>query len=300
MSPLIYPNKITEIHSLIDSLREKHGELFKYFSRYDVENRVYTFLGLLGFGTGRLSKSRMDSFPEALLDAYSFHRACNQANEACNKLWATIELVYAVSPSMWRKSYEPMGKYFENEFLLGSLVPALYYSQLSAIVSCLSSFGCVSIRDETSNISYNIVRTQRGWRIYERKKYIKDTFGLNPQPSWHIQVAQLLKGFEANILDFPKIDYSGTDGLRRKRNITHYDILSRVSASRVTGINQYFKYLPLCTNTINSALSTIKKISWLPSYSGARRFRELHSNLPRLYEAYKKQYPLDKINKVEF
>lgn len=300
MSPLPYPDKITEIHSLIDSLREKHGELFKYWSRYGVENQVYGFLSSSGFGTEKLTKTILDSVPEALLDAYSFHRASNQANEACNKLWATVELVYAVSPDVWGIAYEPMGKYFENKFLLGSLIPALYYSQLSAIVSCLSSFGCVSIRDETSRISYNIVRTRRGWRIYERKKYIKDTFGLDPSNSWHIQVAQLLKGFKDNISDFPKVDYSETDELRKQRNITHYDILSRVSASKVAGINRYFKYLPLCTNTINSALGTIEKVSWLPSYSGAGRFRELHSNLPRLYEAYKMQYPDDKIKKIEF
>lgn len=300
MSPLPHPVTKSEVKALLDSLFEEHMRLFGYYSRYNVQDNVYNLLNSLGFRAGRLTTSKLDSAPEALLDAYSIHRACNQVNEACNKLWATVELVYATSPEVWQTAYEPIGESFANAFLLGSLIPALYYSQLSAIVSCLSSFGCVSIRDISHGMSYNIVRTRYGWRIYPRKKYIKDTFESDPSRSWHVQVLQLLHGFKNQISDFPDIDYSETAKLHEQRNITHYEILSKVSATKVKGLRQYFKYLPLVVNTINSALTTLNEIFWLPSYTGASRFRELHSNLPRLYDAYEKEYPEDKIEEIEF
>jgi len=298
MSTLPYPERAAEIRRLFKYLLKKHEKLFDYNARYDIEETVQSYLKELGFGTGRLSKSKLHPNPIALFDIYSMARACNQVNEACNKLWATMELAYATSPKIRYRKYDPIGESFDSAFLLGSLIPTLYYSQLSAILACLSTFGCISLRD--AYLAYNVVRTKKGWRILERKKYIKDTFGFDLSVGWHSQLIQLLRGFKEAVSDFPAVNHSDTVKLRELRDITHYEILSDVSAAKVAGIERYFEFLPLVVNTINSSLGTLSRVFGLPAYSGAERFRELHDNLSLLYRSYKKKMPKQSFNKVEF
>lgn len=76
----------------------------------------------------------------------SMRLANNQINEACNKLYATVELANAVQKRLDKEGIA--SDRFSGEFILGALVPVLYYSQVAALLSLLSSYGILFVRDQ--------------------------------------------------------------------------------------------------------------------------------------------------------
>src|SRR5438445_992037 len=90
-------------------------------------------------------------------DIYSIYAANQQLNEACNKCWAIVELVHATSPSIWRTAYFPIGSSFGQPFLMGTVLPTLYYANISAIISAMSSLGVITLRKEGR--PYYLIRT---------------------------------------------------------------------------------------------------------------------------------------------
>ena len=294
---LPYPDSPEEINLLL-SKREKHKpHIFSVGERYHVENEVRRHLSNLGLGKKVLKKVTLDSVDQSLIDAYSVHRANTQINEACNKLWAVVEIVNLVSPKIWKTEYSPIGERFERNYLLGTIIPTLYYSQVSALVSVMSIFGCVSIKDTISKnksrkiIMYNLVRTKEGWQLFKREHYLKDILGIDPSKGWHRQVIQLVEGLSANLQGFPKIDVQATKELRRARNRTHYEILASVSTKPVMGIDNFFHHLPLVVSTISTVITTIEKCYKPSKLSYTKRFKNLYQNLPKLYKAYDKKFP---------
>src|SRR2546425_815368 len=59
-----------------------------------------------------------------LLNRYLFFRACNQANEACNKLWAVCDLYHHAVQVMNQRA-TPLSSAFDYNFLPSSTVPTL-------------------------------------------------------------------------------------------------------------------------------------------------------------------------------
>ena len=290
------PDTIDKIKELLNSKKIENPNIFN-LDRYLIDRKVDPILSSLDLEKNTVLIPDINSQDATLLDIYSLCRSHNQLNEACNKLWATIELAYVVSPGIKEKyNYCLLGENFNRDFLLGKLIPTLYYSQISAIISILSSFGCISLHYyiQDKNIFYNLVRTHDGWKIYERKKYLT-LFSKNPSKSWHSQIIQILEIFLNKIRDFPRIDYSETHKLSILRNKTHYGILGSVSASQVMGIQKYFEYLPLVVNTIIMSSELLKKFSeYTPYFDYETRFKNLITNLPNLYQFYKMEYPSER------
>ncbi len=294
MFQLPHPQKIAEINSLIADQIKNHASFFSW-DRYLVENRVIGELSKFGYGTKRIEPTKILEEP-ALFDAYSIYRAYNQLNEAGNKLWATMELANVGSPSIWGKTYLPLGDQFKGDFLGGALIPTLYYSQLSAIISILSSFGCISVCDDEIHASYNLVRSKEGWSICERGEYLQKVFG-RKMKGWHLQIIYLANGFSLEIPEFPKIDIERTDDLRRLRNTTDYEILASVGSRAVMRVNEYFNFLPLVVDTLKKGSSILGQICGQdmkrkrPLSSLEERTKNLLSNLSKLYSSYGKQLP---------
>lgn len=304
MSLIPHPKTVSEISQLLTVDKIKYPDYFNYDKRDELSQKVNSVIYHEGFDkknyTGKIDESKF-----SLLNAYSLNRAMIQSNEACNKIWATAELLHAFSywnqglpdlmfnkkPSTTRSNHKPLCENFNIEFSGGTIIPTLYYAHISSIISILSSFGCVSIRDTNNDLSYNLVRTISGWNIYPRKKFIHDLIGKNPSKGWHNQLYQILEGLTNKIENFPPVNIEITKELAKARNMRHYEILSSLDAKLSRGIDEYFNFLPEVLNTTYLALFVITQIYRPAGLSGIKRFKELYSVLPELFLEFDKTPP---------
>lgn len=193
------------------------------------------------------------------LFAYSLRRGITQMNESVNKLWTTLEIAHLGKTSSLCSG-------FDIDFSLGTLLPTLYYSRISLIVSFLSMFGIVSLSSYDNKkeklLFYNLIRTKNGWRIYERKRYLNDCFGFRSD-SWHDQVLKLYFGFADLNIQLPSISKDNTYNLKQKRNEYHYDILKQSSMKKVhaDSIRTYFDFLPHTFDSLELGLQTIRRLN---------------------------------------
>ncbi len=251
---LPWPTKLNEINEILNNSKENEPKHFKSTERNALEIQVLLTL----YPDGLDKKLEVREFPDEknnILNAYSIIRSMVQCNEAINKLISTIELLHASSPTI--KNQVCLCSLFSIDYCGGTIIPTLYYSTISALTSLLSSFGCVSEPDRNSNKRYNLVRTSEGWKLFQRKEYIKNLHG-SSSSSWHTQVFQLTQGLKKHSKDFPNIDLEDIKKLSSSRNITHYEILGSMFLSDVKGLYDYFKTLPLNINIINHTLAVIR------------------------------------------
>jgi hypothetical protein len=114
------------------------------------------------------------------LNVYMLNRSMHQINEACNKLWSTIELHHNASCG------NKLCKKFDADFLPSATVPTLHYANISAIISIVSLFGLSSVVVRGRRMQfYNLIRTTDGIKLIERNKYLQEVFGLSKQAGTH-------------------------------------------------------------------------------------------------------------------
>ena len=172
MAYLPRPETYRDIRGLLETSRENSPESFKYMERIFLESRVQ-----MALYKNRIDKNivlgDIPSDQDDYLNAYSITRAMVQCGEACNKLLSILRLLHTskahlsdcVCPSL------------DINYCGGTIIPTLYYSNLSALTFLMSSFGCLSLQDQNSNRRCNVVRTVEGWKEFDRRKFILKLLG---------------------------------------------------------------------------------------------------------------------------
>lgn len=214
------------------------------------------------------------------MNLYFLNRSMHQANEACNKLWSTVELLYGT------KSNERLCKKFCSDFAPSSAVPTLHYANMAALLSILSLFGVSSIVQRSKRLAfYNIVRTSNGIILIERSKYLTAVFGF-AKVGWHVQVLQTYDGLLKKGIILPQIDIKSSSQLLTERSKFDYDILSQTSMRDAYGVENYFRFLPTVMTSVRLAIESINQ-TLKPIPNGCdSRFDELMRRIPLLENAY--------------
>ena len=215
------------------------------------------------------------------MNMYFLNRSMHQTNEACNKLWSTIELLYSA------KSDKRLCKKFCEDFASSSAVPTLHYANISSILSILSLFGVASVINRDKRLTfYNVIRTAKGMIMIERNKYLKEVFG-SVKTGWHVQVLQTYAGLSERGIMLPNIDIDMSHQLLKERSKFHYDILGQTNMHGVYDIENYFRFLPTVVTSIDLAIKGIQQIvKPLPNGCDSR-FKEIVNNIPTMLQIYK-------------
>ena len=224
-----------------------------------------------------------------LLNRYLFFRACQQANEACNKLWAVCELYHHICQVAEGK-HESLAPEFSSHFLPSSTVPTLYYGEVAAMISILSSYGLGSLSMRESGKTpeyYNLVRTEDGFRIFERHAYIRDVLGATPR-GWHEQVLTMYELLPSQGLTLRTLDLGGIKKLQTDRTVFDYDILGKTTMDGAYGENRFLVHLPHAVETAEKAIEVLTYLRGEPLHNKCDiRFDALKARIPRLMKRLK-------------
>jgi hypothetical protein len=236
-------NKISHVYGLNRYMDKKYRWMFD-------EKRIEKHV--LWLQEGNTAKPREDIYDK--LNMHFLFRSLNQVNEACNKLWATVEVYCHVLEC------GPVCKDFSKEFLPTSTVPALHYANMSSLVANLALFGVCSWAERRQRMRfYNLVRTRGGILMFERKQYLTKLCG-TAKTGWHAQVIQTYEILQKKGIMLPKTDIDQCKRLQKERNKFDYDILSQTTMDGMYGIDVYFEYLPMVTQIINASIVNMKKV----------------------------------------
>jgi len=214
------------------------------------------------------------------LNIYLLNRSMHQINEACNKLWSTLEVYHSI------KSEAGLCGKFRADFLTSSTVPTLHYANISALLSILSLYGLSSIAERGRTlIFYNLVRTGDGMRLWERNRYLREAFGYVKE-GWHAQVLQIYEGLRAKGIELPDVNLGESRKLQTERSKLQYDILGQTSMKGASGVRCYFHFLPVVNRSIEVAVETIHQVI-KPIPNGCdSRFEELKNKIPQVTRDY--------------
>lgn len=223
----------------------------------------------------------LDSREYDIINVYFLNRAMHQVNEACNKLWSTLELHHGM------KGKGMLCKRFDAAFLPSSTVPTLHYANISALISILSLFGLCSVVDRSSRrmVFYNLVRTIDGMKLIERNRYLREVFG-TVKKGWHAQILQTYEGLLKKGTELSDVNIVECKKLQTERSKFHYDILSQTSMSGNLGVHSYFQFLPVVLNSISCSLDNIHQIIKCIPNRCDKRFKELKKHALLEIEAY--------------
>lgn len=304
MAVIPTPDSLFQIELLLKSCKNANSKYFKFNERDFLAEEVNKVLYPKGFDKPIHVRNLPEPF-SGLLNAYSITRAMIQSNESCNKVWATVELLHALSgwnqglpdilfkekPTTTRSIHNPLCSSYDVEFCGGTILPTLYYATLSALLSLMSSFGCLSITDTNIVGYYNLIRTRNGWKLFHRRKFIYDLCHEKAESNWHGQLIQILSGLKANLEHFPPINTDLILNLAEARNQRHYEILGSLNAKYSRGVDEYFTFLPQVLEVIHVALYVISAIHGTDGLAGFSRFKELYDNVSTLFLEYGKTPP---------
>lgn len=251
MSELPWPTAKKEIKQLLQDIDENLLNCTEDFIRLQVKKPVTDLIA-------KKNTLSLTSTQSKWFNVYSIFNANQQLNEACNKLWAGLELMHMTDNKIWKKKYEPLGTKFHGSFVLGTAIPTLYYSQLSAIVSILSIYGCVPVM--VNQKRYYLIRTQNGWKAFSRGEYAQNHLKISTN-SWHEVILNTFKAFKSNGIDLPDINLEKTFQLKKLRNEMHYEILGDLRMWRAyQKRTSFFKSVPLVMDTIKESIKTLKYV----------------------------------------
>jgi len=214
------------------------------------------------------------------LDLYLLFRSMHQVNEACNKLWSTIEMYYHV-----RRDPIFCGK-FSEEFLSSSTVPNLHYSNMSALMALLSLFGLCSWIQRSQKMRYfYIIRAEEGFFVVERTRWLANLLG-NAGKGWHTQLIRAYEGLENRGIRLPNIDLKASKDLLVDRNRLHYDVLGQTSMKNIHGTESFFNHLPTVLRSISLAIGALHQVIQPIPNGCDKRFAQIVRKVPTLIELY--------------
>lgn len=272
MSLLPWPSTSSEIRELLRPIDERLLNCSENFIRLQVKKPIENMIV-------NKTKYAINSPQSTWFNVYSIFNANQQLNEACNKLWTTVELTNVTSRNNFNKSYEPIGSGFSGSFILGTTLPTLYYSQLSAIVSVLSSFGCIPVMIRSKR--YYLLRSYDGWTIQPRNEYMSKNLGVNAD-SWHDVILRTYKSLKSNGIKMPDMKIERTFKLKGMRNEMHYEVLGDLKMWRAYGNrNTYFRFCSLVFESIESAIENLAYIKRVTTNCDTR-FSTLKKNFKHL------------------
>lgn len=236
-------NKISHLYGLNRYMDKKHRWMFD-------EKRIEKHVQWLQ--KGEVARQKQDSYDR--LNMHFLFRSLNQINEACNKLWATVEVYYHVLEC------GPVCKDFSREFLPTSTIPTLHYANMSSLVASLALFGICSWAERGQRIKfYNLVRTNEGIFIIGRKQYLSELCG-SARTGWHAQVIQTYETLQKEGIIMPKIDIDQCRELQKERNKFDYDVLSQTTMDGMYGMDVYFEHLYMVVKMIDNSIENMKKV----------------------------------------
>ena len=218
------------------------------------------------------------------INQHLYFRACNQVNEACNKIWTTCELyhqLYEQPRSAW------LGEDFHRGFLPSSTIPVLYYADISSMVSLLHFFGIGSyrVKEKRGIVNYDLVRTANGFRLVNRKEHVRSLTG-KTAGGWHDEVTNLYEGLLSNGIKLPRIGMDNFRALKQDRMDLDYGLLSQTTMAGAFGEKRFFGHLPHVIFVTRKALFNLQKIGKpLPNNCDVR-FKNLISTIPSLGSRY--------------
>ena len=291
-----------------------------------IQSLCKTFLGISGIGD--LKTNGFSDDEKKLLNKYSIYLANNQINEACNKFWAIVELLNITSPKVWRNTpkeinnleytlqmanaadlpeilpwdlseisslnyyQNPLGEDFSNTYMGGTIIPVLYYSQITALLSILSSYGCVLIRDEREKSLVGnkkreliLLRKENDWNLVGRRHFISNLPIGKKLSGWHIEIIQLFGGLKKCDIEFPNVNINLIDKLREMRAVADYGILGEVTMGGVADITDIVKLIPIAIKNIEIGVNHLKNV-WQITNKCDTRFDKLKNKIPDLLESY--------------
>lgn len=213
-----------------------------------------------GFVIGYLRKHKVvrprDKYYYEIFNQHLYLRSCNQVNEACNKIRSMCELYYHVSDH----TDDLLCSRFSPGFLPSSTVPQLYYASISSLLSVLGFFGVGSYRiGEEDKKDYNLVRTQRGFKVISRAKHVR-LLSKKRSRGWHERIPLLYQGLIENGIDLPKIDMASFRRLQLARFEFDYGIMAKPTMRGTYGMGLFMEHLPHVFNTTVSAIWHLQKL----------------------------------------
>ena len=272
MANLPWPANTSDIRNLLEPMDEGLLNCSEGFIRLQVKRPIDNMIK-------NKTKYAIGSPQATWFDIYSIFNSNQQLNEACNKLWATAELTNATRADLFGYSYDPIGHGFNGSFILGTTIPTLYYSQLSAIVSVLSSFGCVPLMINLKR--YYLLRLNDGWTIQPRTQYMVDNLGVNAD-SWHDVILKTFKHLRAKGVKMPDMNLERTFRLKKLRNQMHYEVLGDLKMWRAyQNRKTYFKHSSFVFRSIQKAIDNLAQLKRVTTNCD-KRFAELKENFKRL------------------
>ncbi len=211
-----------------------------------------------------------------ILNAHMFLRAFNQANEACNRLWATIELsLHAENEGLFCDK-------FNKGFLTTSIVPTLHYANITSIISILSLYGVCSLRQPHKPRDFmNLIRCGDSIHLVKRKDYIKELSG-SGKKQWHIGIFTIYEALLKHGIKIPAIDLTDSYDLLKARNALDYDLLGQTTMGGAFGEDIYLSYLPYVCNNLECAIVAINAVVGNMSNEADSRFYQLKENVGKL------------------
>lgn len=186
-----------------------------------------------------------------------------------------MELAHVTGKDVWKRQYKPVGESFDGRFLLGTLIPNLYYSAMSAMVSILSTYGCIPVRVNKQPVF--LVRSGSGWIVSERQKYMRDNFGFGAK-SWHDQILKTYEGLRDKGIKLPSIDMESIFELKSLRNSMQYEILGDLRMWRMFRDKRaYYKFVPKVIDLMGSSIESLSRTAVITTGCG-ERFDNLIAN----------------------
>ena len=219
--------------------------------------------------------------------------ANNQINEACNKFYATVQLAHTVRERTFLGQVGVSADTFGGEFVLGALIPVLYYSQVAALLSLLSSYGLLFVRDRRDKHQRNIdsrlkstgcmndwgfllMRTWDDWHLMSRREEGKHS-------RFHKQLLRIAERFFASGTDIASFDSKLLNQLKGLCESVDYSILGETSLAGLIGFEQYLRFLPRAYNNIVFCIQVISRISGITNRCDVR-IRNLRPLLDELLQ----------------
>jgi len=252
MSLLPWPTNPDEIHEILTGIDVNLLKSSEKFIRQQLSRPINH---LISHQAAFYDSDTSESF---WLNVLSLFNANQQLNEACNKMWASVELANVTRGAVWKKKYMPIGSDFGRIFVSGTLIPTLYYAQISAMISILSSFGCIPILEHGT--PFYLVRTREGWKAFIRRNYIKTVFGKRIS-GWHDQVIETYFSLISKGVSLPKLSKSKMNVLKEVRNEVHYGVLGDLKMWRIVQRHDaYAKFVPLVDKTIVASMDILNHI----------------------------------------
>lgn len=215
--------------------------------------------------------------------------ANNQINEACNKFYATVELANAVKDRTLGGSIGVSSDHFSGEFVLGALIPVLYYSQVATLLSLFSSYGLIFARDRRNRqtrrsdpelrrlgmhdeYEYLVIRSRNDWLVKSRSLVAGGNKNRFHQQLIGIADRFLNSGTDANGFDFDLIRE-----LKAQRELVDYRILGATSMESAMGFEHYMRFLPRAYKNIKFCIQVISVIDRITNNCD-NRIRTLESS----------------------